>query len=174
MNEGLDTGDILLKTSCPIENTDTSAALHDKLLAIGGPTLSAALHQIKKHQLKPEKQNEAHSCYAPKITKAEAKIDWSMPATAIERKIRAFNPAPVCFFECDNHQVRVWHANILKEYTSARPGTILSCSKEGIQVATGENILLLQQLQLPGKKPLVISDLLNGYANWFSVGRVLN
>lgn len=174
MNEGLDTGDILLKSSCPIESDDTAASLHNKLLTLGSQALNTVLQQIKIHQLKPEIQNSAYSCYAPKITKIEAKIDWSMPATIIERKIRAFNPFPISFFELNNNQVRVWQSRVLAEASSAQPGTILSCSKEGIRVATGGEILLLEQLQLPGKKILPVVDVLNGYADWFSVGKVLH
>jgi methionyl-tRNA formyltransferase len=174
MNEGLDTGDILLKSSCSIENSDTTASLHTRLLALGGPALGTVLQQIKTHHLKPEKQNNTHSCYAPKITKIEAKINWSAPASVIERKVRAFNPFPISFFEVNDSPVRVWKVRALTEPTTAQPGTILSCSKEGIQVATGEKILLLQQLQLSGKKPMAVSDVLNGYSEWFSVGKVLH
>jgi len=173
MDEGLDTGDMLLKVSCAIENNDTAASLHDKLLALGCPALGAVLEQIKKHQLKPEKQNNTHSCYATKITKAEAKIDWSLPASVLERKVRAFNPFPIAFFELAGNAVRVWQAKSDAGITSALPGTILACGKEGIHVATGEKILVLQQLQLPGKKPLPTSDVLNGYSEWFSAGKIL-
>jgi len=174
MDEGLDTGDMLLKSVCTIASDETTASLHEKLLVLGGPALGEVLQQIANNKLKPEKQNNKESCYAPKITKAEAKIDWTLPAEILERKIRAFNPFPISFFEVNNNMVRVWKGKFLNESTTAKPGTILSSAKEGIKVATSEKILLLEQLQLPGKKSLPVSDVLNGYAEWFSAGTILH
>ena len=174
MDEGLDTGDMLLKCSCPIAHDETAASLHDKLLALGAPALGTVLAQIKSRQLTPEKQDNTHSSYASKISKTEAKINWSESAVVIARKIRAFNPFPISFFELDGEAVRIWQAQALTEASAATPGTILSCSKEGIRVASGEKILLLQQLQLSGKKPMSVAELLNGHADHFAIGKVLH
>jgi methionyl-tRNA formyltransferase len=174
MDEGLDTGDMLLKVSCSIKNDDTASLLHDRLITIGCSAISTVLQQLETRKLTPEKQNHTQSCYAAKITKAEAKIDWTLPANIIERKIRAFNPFPIAFFELDGNTIRVWEATIINENTSATPGTILSLSKEGIAVATQTKILLLKQLQLPGKKPLHANEILNGHADWFPIGKIIH
>jgi len=174
MDEGLDTGDCLLSIACSIEDTDTAATLHDKLSALGCSALNNVLQKINNHEAQPEKQDSTRACYAPKISKVEAKIDWALPAAILERRIRAFNPLPVAFFGMGNDLVRIWKAACLNENTSQPPGTILSLSKEGIRIATGEKILLLEELQLPGKKLMSVSNVLNGHAHYFSVGKILH
>lgn len=174
MDKGLDTGDMLLKHTCPIASDETAASLHDKLLTLGAPALGTVLAQIKNRQLSPEKQDDTLSCYAAKINKAEAKINWSESAVLIARKIRAFNPFPISFFELNTESVRIWQARALNDTSTASPGTVLSCSREGIRVACGEKILLLQQLQLSGKKSLSVAELLNGHADHFVIGKVLH
>ena len=146
MDEGLDTGSILLKKVCVLTPGETTASLQEKLVACGGPALGEVLQQIENNKLKPEKQNNEQSSYAKKISKAEAKMDWTLPAKVLEQKIRAFNPFPISFFEINHNIVRVWKAACMDENTSAKPGSILSISKAGIKVATGEKVLLLQQL----------------------------
>jgi methionyl-tRNA formyltransferase len=174
MDEGLDTGDSLLSISCAIEDIDTAATLHDKLSVLGCSALNEVLQQINNHELQPKKQDNARASYAQKISKVEAKIDWTLPATVLEKKIRAFNPHPVAFFEIDSDPVRIWGAACLNENTSQLPGTILSLSKEGIRIATGNKILLLEKLQLPGKKLMSVGDVLNGHAHHFSAGKILH
>jgi len=174
MDSGLDTGDMLLVRRCDIDVHDTGGSLHDTLLALGCPALVEVLQRIVTGTVQRVRQNDTHSNYASKISKAEAQLDWKQPAAILERKVRAFNPFPVAYFKHGEEAVRVWLSRVVTLKHAAAPGTILDANREGILVATGEQCLLLQQLQLPGKKVLPVADILNGHAHPFAVGRVLS
>jgi methionyl-tRNA formyltransferase len=174
MDEGLDTGDMLLTTRCAITADETGSSLHDKLLVLGCPTLVTTLQQIAAGTPQRIKQDATQSNYAPKITKAESRLDWGLPADMLERKIRAFNPFPVAYFGTGENSTRIWQAKVVSQLSTAVPGTILHSGKEGILVATGKNQLLLQQLQLPGKKVMSAQDVLNGHASHFAAGNLLS
>ncbi|MDO6695600.1 methionyl-tRNA formyltransferase [Aliiglaciecola sp. 3_MG-2023] len=179
MDKGLDTGAMLLKKAIPIEITDTSASLYSKLAEIGPDALLECLDSIES--TKPEIQDDTLANYAQKLSKQEALIDWTMSAEQIERNVRAFNPWPVAYFELTpegNEQaiaIKLWEASIVDTGTtnSESPGKIISVSKKGIEVATGENNLLLTKLQIPGKKPMLVTDLINARKNWFVTGQSL-
>ena len=175
MNEGLDTGDMLYKVACPIEATETSASLYEKLAKIGPKALIEVLDQLETGKYLPEVQQDQFSCYAEKLSKEEAKLDWSLSAEQLERCIRAFNPWPISWLEItDNHQQRqvlkVYQATVLP-HQSAAAGTILQANKQGIQIATAQGVLNLTLLQPAGKKPMSAQDLLNGRSDWFVVGK---
>ncbi|WP_439134278.1 methionyl-tRNA formyltransferase [Pseudomaricurvus sp.] len=176
MDIGLDTGDMLIKTHCPIDTDDTGGSLHDKLLVQGGPALIEALTQIEQQTLKPEKQDDSLACYASKLTKEEAAIDWNQPAQVLYNQIRAFNPFPVAYFSQTNSnqgndRIRVWDCQICEGQGQA--GTVLQTDNQGIVVACGEGALSLKQLQLPGKKALAVRDILNGHSDRFATGTQL-
>jgi len=177
MDAGLDTGDMLIKTECPILPTDTAGDLHDRLASIGTPALLQALDQLQAGTATAEQQDNSLSCYAPKLVKEEALLDWRQSAKILERKVRAFNPFPVAFTQLQgtgpNDRIRVWCASAIDDGSSQTPGTILDVSAEGIQVQCGEGSLLLQQLQLPGKKSCSAEELLRGHAQLFSQGDLL-
>ena len=177
MDAGLDTGAMLIKTECPILPTDTAGDLHDRLASIGTPALLQALDQLQAGTATAEQQDDSLSCYAPKLVKEEALLDWRQSATVLARKVRAFNPFPVAFTQLQgtgpNDRIRVWRASVIDDGSSQTPGTILDVSAEGIQVQCGEGSLLLQQLQLPGKKPCSAEELLRGHAQLFSKGDLL-
>lgn len=177
MDAGLDTGDMLIKTECPILPTDTAGDLHDRLASIGTPALLQALDQLQAGTATAEQQDNSLSCYAPKLVKEEALLDWRQSAKILERKVRAFNPFPVAFTQLQgtgpNDRIRVWCASAIDDGSSQTPGTILDVSAEGIQVQCGEGSLLLQQLQLPGKKSCSAEELLRGHAQLFSKGDLL-
>lgn len=160
MAAGLDTGDMMYKTLCPIEAHDTSASLHDKLAAQGAEAIVAVLESDEKllHYLQTrEVQDEAQTVYAHKLSKAEAQIDWSQNAVQIDRNIRAFNPWPVAFIPLDEkNNLRVWGSLLSDEDASGQlPGTILSLNKQGVHVACGDQrAICLTSLQWPGGKPL--------------------
>ena len=170
MDEGLDTGDMLFKSECPILSTDTSAILHDRLAEIGAEALIKTLENIS--ELKPEKQNSALATYAHKISKEESIIDWTLTADEIERKIRAFNPWPVTTLRCQDEVVRVWQARVIQSNHHKKPGTILAISAQGIDVAAGTDVLQLQKIQFSGGRVLSVSDVLNA-KHHFVVGQVL-
>ena len=172
MDEGLDTGDMLLKMSIPIESSDTSASLYEKLADIGPQALLDTLAQLES--LNPEVQNNDDANYAQKLSKAEARIDWTLSAEQLARNVRAFNPWPVAFFELEAGPVKVWQATVVENGTSKPPGTILRADKNGISVATGQGELLISNLQLPGKKALSAADILNSRKDWFEPGTVLS
>ena len=173
MDVGLDTGDMLVKLSCPIEATDTSATLYDKLANLGPQGLLETLDQLATGIAKPEVQNEELVTYAEKLSKEEARIDWSLSATQLERCIRAFNPWPMSWLEIDGQPLKVWQASVINQPTNAVPGTIIETNKQGIQVATGEGILNLESLQPAGKKAMTAQDLLNSRSEWFKPGALL-
>ncbi|MDU6926946.1 methionyl-tRNA formyltransferase [Franconibacter helveticus] len=173
MDAGLDTGDMLYKLACPITAQDTSASLYDKLAQLGPQGLLATLDQLSEGSAQPEVQNESLVTYAEKLSKEEAKLDWSLSAAQLERCIRAFNPWPVSYFLMDEQPVKVWQASVIEAATAKKPGTIIEANKNGIQVATAEGILNLETLQPAGKKAMSAQDLLNSRREWFEPGTVL-
>lgn len=173
MDLGFDTGDIIHKIVCPIEATDTSASLYDKLAEFSPQGLLTTLQLLADGTVKREVQNEAQVTYAEKLSKEEARLDWSLSAAQLERCIRAFNPWPISYFTVDGQLVKVWHANVLVETADVEPGTIVHADKHGIQVATANGILNLIQLQPEGKKRMSAQDLLNSRRPWFTPGNQL-
>ena len=174
MDAGLDTGDMLLKAHCPISAEDTAASLHDKLAQIGPPALLTCLQQLADGVAVAEQQDDALSSYAPKITKEEALLDWSLPADSLDLKIRALNPFPVCYTTIGDERIRIWRA--LPEAThegAVQAGTICRSDRNGILVQTGRGQLRITELQLPGKKRLAAADVLNARAELFIPGTVL-
>ena len=173
MDVGLDTGDMLYKLACPITAEDTSATLYDKLAELGPKGLIDTLQQLADNRAQPEVQDEALVTYAEKLSKEEARLDWSLPAVQLERCIRAFNPWPMSWLEIDGQPVKVWQASVIVGQANAAPGTIIEASKQGIQVATVEGILNLESLQPAGKKAMSAQDLLNSRREWFTPGNSL-
>ena len=173
MEVGLDAGDMLYKLACPITAEDTSATLYDKLADLGPQGLIETLQQLADNTATSEVQDEAQVTYAEKLSKEEARIDWSLSAAQLERCIRAFNPWPMSWLMIDEQPVKVWKASVINGNTSAEPGTIIDASKNGIQVATGEGILNLESLQPAGKKAMSAQDLLNSRREWFIPGNRL-
>ena len=173
MDAGLDTGAMLVKLTCNIEPEDTSASLYNKLAELGPLGLLETLQQLATGSTQPETQDESLVTYAEKLSKEEARIDWSLSATQLERCIRAFNPWPMSWIEIDGQPLKIWSAAVINTSVTAKPGTILSVSKQGIQVATGEGILNLESLQPAGKKAMSAQDLLNSRREWFEPGTLL-
>jgi len=174
MDIGLDTGAMLHKVTCPIADDDTSASLYDKLAELGPQGLLATLAQISNNTVTPEVQDDEQANYAAKLSKEEANIDWTQSAIAIERQIRAFNPWPVSYTQIAEQNVKIRQASVSAETTDAQPGTVLAATKRGIQVATGDGVLTLLNLQLAGKKAMPVQDILNARKEWFTVGQLLN
>ncbi|MFB5747569.1 methionyl-tRNA formyltransferase [Cedecea sp. S5-13] len=173
MDIGLDTGDMLYKLSCPIEAEDTSGTLYDKLAGLGPQGLLDTLQQLADGTAKPEVQDEALVTYAEKLSKEEARINWNLSAAQLERCIRAFNPWPMSWLEIDGQPLKVWRASVISTQANSAPGTIVAASKQGIQVATADGILNLEELQPAGKKAMKAQDLLNSRREWFEPGTVL-
>lgn len=172
MDVGLDTGDMLYKLACPIEPQDTSATLYNKLAELGPAGMLATLELLSSGTARPEVQDEALVSYAEKLSKEEAKLDWSLSAVQLERCIRAFNPWPVSYFTIADQPVKVWKASV-QPHVDSKPGEIIQADKHGIQVSTAEGVLVLEDLQPAGKKAMKAQDLLNSRRDWFIPGNVL-
>lgn len=170
MDEGLDTGHMLLKVSCPINASDTGGGLHDRLAELGPDALLSALDEIARGNAHAEAQDDALATYAHKIHKDEAQIDWHQPADQIERRIRAFHPAPVCWTLVGDERLRIWSAAPTATSSELPPGSVVDANDTGIQIATGSNDLLLTEIQLPGKSRMPTSELLKSRAALFSRG----
>lgn len=174
MDVGLDTGAMIRKMSCPIAADETSASLYDKLAELGPQALVDTINAMAAGDTAAEAQDDALANYAEKLSKEEARIDWSMEAVAIERCIRAFNPWPISWFEVADQTVKVWQAEVITQDHCQRAGTLLKADKQGIDVATGKGVLRLLTLQPPGKKAMSVTDLLNSRRDWFEPGTQLN
>ncbi|PMM38735.1 methionyl-tRNA formyltransferase [Vibrio splendidus] len=180
MDIGLDTGDMLSIATLPIEATDTSASMYEKLAGLGPDALVDCLANIASGKAVAEKQDDELANYAKKLSKEEAKIDWNDSAEHIERCVRAFNPWPMSHFAIVDSSsdteisIKVWQTRVDEESTSAPAGTMIKADKTGIYVATGDKVLVLEQLQVPGKKAMSVQDILNSRASWFEVGTQLS
>ncbi|HHQ4756766.1 methionyl-tRNA formyltransferase [Aeromonas hydrophila] len=174
MDVGLDTGAMIRKVSCPIAADETSASLYDKLAGLGPQALVDTIDAMAAGDTAAEVQDDALANYAEKLSKEEARIDWSMDAVAIERCIRAFNPWPISWFEVAGQTVKVWQAEVVAQDHGQAAGTLLMADKQGIDIATGKGVLRLLTLQPPGKKAMSVSDLLNSRRDWFEPGTQLN
>jgi methionyl-tRNA formyltransferase len=162
MEEGLDTGPMLLMEGLPIEASDTTGTLHDKVAALGARMIVEALHKMAAGQLVATPQPEAGVTYAAKITKEEAKLDFTLPADVLARKIRAFNPFPGANGVVDGVAVKIWHADAVDG--NGAPGQVLQADASGIVVACGAGALRLTELQKPGGKRLAATEFLKGFA----------
>jgi methionyl-tRNA formyltransferase len=161
MDAGLDTGAMLLTQIVPIAADDTTARLHDKLAGLGAQLIVQALAQAGT--LTPTAQPAEGMTYAAKIDKAEAALDWQAPAALLERRIRAFQPAPGAGVSIAGTAIKIWQASV-QPHAQGSPGTVLAAGEQGIDVATAEGVLRLERLQKAGGKPLQASEFLRGFA----------
>ncbi|MDB5747035.1 MAG: methionyl-tRNA formyltransferase [Massilia sp.] len=161
MEEGLDTGPMMLIKRVAITDADTTGSLHDKLAALGAAMIVEALRRMEKNALPATPQPEAGVTYAAKISKDEAKLDFSLPAGALWRKVRAFNPFPGAQGSVNGTAIKIWQAEPVD--AAGAPGQVLAADAGGIVVACGEGALRLQQLQKPGGKRLAAAEFLKGF-----------
>lgn len=163
MNSILDAGSILLQKKCAISSTETSGSLHDKLAELASQCLPELLEKLLSEQhFTAVPQDEQQASYARKITKAEARIDWTQSAQNIDRMIRAFNPDPVCYTKLSGTTLRIWQAKVIDHELTSEPGSILSCNNTGIDIATGKGIIRILKLQPQGRRIMSTLDFLNG------------
>ena len=162
MDQGLDTGAMLLKKRCPITETDTAASLHDTLAQLGARSIVEALQMLHRGELLPTPQDNDFATYAGKLSKAEARIDWTQTANQIERMLRAYNTLPSAFSEINSTPIKIWRATVVNEI-SGLPGSIIQADKEQFLVACGRGGLRLEILQRPGGKALPFAAFLQGF-----------
>ena len=162
MEKGLDTGPVLLSQTIDIGPDDTGGQLHDRLAELGARVLSDALGLLRATiVLPPKPQATAGVTYAHKLDKAEARLDWVLPATVLANKVRAFNPWPVAEAQLLGERVRIHAACALDETHNTAPGRVLGAGREGIDVACGQGVLRLLSLQRDGGKPISAQDYRN-------------
>ncbi len=160
MDAGLDTGAMLLKRACPIEAADSAQDLHDRLAQMGAGALLEVLEGLGAG-IHGEAQDASQAVYAPKLQKSEAELDWSEGARQLVRQVHAFNPWPVAQTRFQGEPLRIWDAEAVDVPVTADPGQVLTESAAGIDVATGQGILRITRLQLPGGRPLSVREFLN-------------
>lgn len=159
METGLDTGPVLLERRTPIAVDETGGSLHDRLAALGADVLAEGLARAAAGETLPARpQPDAGATYAHKIDKAEARIDWNEPAVALARKVRAFDPWPVAEAEVQGERLRIWSAEALDDPAHAQPGTIVGNSRDTLDVATGDGVLRIRELQREGGRRVSARD----------------
>ena len=165
MDAGLDTGDKLLVQTLPINPQDTTESLHDALAALGARLIVQALQQAQTGALQGVAQAADGICYAHKIDKREAALDWTQPATTLARRVRAFNPFPVASSVLGGETIKFWRVQALPPHSrAAQPGEVIAVSAEGVDIATASGVLRATRLQKAGGKPLEAADFLHGFA----------
>lgn len=165
MDEGLDTGDMLLERRVPIGDTDSAAQLHDTLAIAGGEAIVQALQGLQAGGLIAQPQPAEGVTYAAKLDKAEAALDCTQPAALLARRVRAFNPVPGATLRLPglDGPVKVWRAQALEMSTEQAPGTLLGVTAEGIDIATGAGVLRLLELQKAGGKRQPVDVFVRGW-----------
>lgn len=171
MDAGLDTGNMLASTSCVIKQSTTAASLHDELALIGVPLLLDVLETLPEHLKAGLQQDDQLATYADKILKPEGQINWSEDAGLISRKIRAFNPFPVCHTFIGDDRVKIHLASVNHgAHQKAPAGSIVRSDSGGIIVACGSGQLCITRLQLPGGKALIAEQVLHAKSALFAPG----
>ncbi len=162
MDVGLDTGDMILKKEMPLTNETTAGELHDDMMIVGADVLKETIDLISKGEAKREKQNDDETCYAPIMGKTLGNIDWSKSARDIHNLIRGINPWPSAYTTYEGQTMKIWKTVVLDKSSTGVPGTILSVTKDGIEVSTKDNVLLVQEIQMSGKKRMLVSEYTKG------------
>ena len=165
MNEGLDTGDMLLKVEIPLDEKETGGSLHDKLAEAGARLCVETLDALKAGTVTPEKQGDSPTAYAKMLDKHMGKIDWKMSAKEIERLIRGLNPWPSAYTRWNENDkgMKIWEAEVAEGQTDKAAGTVVEVAKDGFFVQTGDGLLKITALQIPGKKRMDAGAFLRGY-----------
>ena len=164
MDEGLDTGDMLLKTEVEITPDETGESLHDKLAEAGAALCVKTLKELQAGTIRPEKQGESPTQYAKMLDKKMGNIDWNRPAAEIERLVRGLNSWPSAYTHWENKVLKIWKAAAVENPAGqAEPGTVVRVDKDCFSVQTGAGLLVVKEVQIPGKKRMAVDAFLRGY-----------
>jgi len=163
MDEGLDTGDILLSSKIEIMPDDTSGTLHDRLAQLGADLLIQSLDSFKTEKIHPVPQDHSQTTYAPLLKKNDGRLNWTMTARAMEALIRGVTPWPGAFTFHENKRLKIFKARPIFMDTSETPGTVIRGFPDELRVATGEGVLSIMEIQGSSGKRLLIKDFLRGY-----------
>ena len=164
MDEGLDTGDILLKEEIILDEKETGGSLYDKIAICGTKLCLKTLSMAERGELTPVKQGESPTDYARMLDKSMGNIDWSASAVSIERLIRGLDPWPSAYTDWNTKVMKIWQAEVQEGSTQAEPGTVVKVEKDGFTVQTGDGLLKVTELQIPGKKRMDAEAFLRGYS----------
>lgn len=162
MDVGLDTGDMLIKRTLAIGADETAGQLHDRMAPLGREAMDDTLRQLCAGTLKPEKQDEAATCYAAMMKKEDGLIDWSLPAQQIHNLVRGLDPWPAAYTSLGGETLKI--ARTAVEAGSADAGSVVGADEHGVRVACGEGVLRIGELQLPGKRKMQAADFLRGHS----------
>lgn len=171
MDVGLDTGDILLTDEVELTNTITAGELHDILMNSGGELLIKTINGIVNSKIEQIKQENHHSSYASMLDKKMAKINWQQSNVEIHNFIRGLNPWPMAYTHYEDKVMKIYKSTVINEVSEESVGSIIEVSKDGLKVATGSGVLLIEEIQFPGKKPLKVKDYIIG--NKIQIGLIL-
>jgi len=170
MDEGMDTGEILLQAEVPIGEEETAETLHDKLASLGAQLLMETLEKMKKGDLCPIPQDHSKATFAPPLKKEDGWIDWKKEAEKISRQVRAFNPWPGAFTEWSGHLLKIFLGEVRHGTPKGETGEVLWVGSDFIEVETGKGSFLIKEVQLEGKRRMGVRDFLSGHP--ISVGTV--
>lgn len=162
MDEGLDTGDMILTSEFDLDDNITAGELHDKMMEIGAETLKETLDLIEQGTAPRIPQNHDEFTYAPMMNKSLGNIDFSKSAKEIHNLVRGVNPWPSAYTSYNGDTMKVWKTKVLDEKSNGTCGKILKVDKEGIRVSTNDNVLLIEEIQMPGKKRVLVSEYIKG------------
>ena len=162
MDEGLDTGDMILTEEFDLDDEITAGELHDKMKDRGADVLIETLKQIEKGTAPRIPQNHEEFTYAPMMNKALGEINWSKSAREIHNLVRGVNPWPSAYTTYEGSTMKVWKTEVLNETSDKESGTILKVDKDGIRVSTKDNVVLVKEIQMPGKKRVLVSEYIKG------------
>jgi methionyl-tRNA formyltransferase len=172
MDEGMDTGDMLLKAEFPIGGEETNETLRDQLALLGAQLLTKTLKEMKAGNLRPAPQDQSKATYAPPLKKEDGRIDWNKEAKEIDRRVRALNPWPGTFTRWNGRLLKIFGGTVREGVSRVKAGTVSWVGSDFIEVETGKDSFLIKEVQLEGKKRMSVREFLAG--NPISAGTIFS
>jgi methionyl-tRNA formyltransferase len=163
MDEGMDTGDILLQTEVSIGDQETCEDLHDRLAPLGSQLLSQTIEKMKAGEMQAVPQDHSKATYAPPLKKEDGHIDWKKEAREINRQVRAFNPWPGAFTKWGDRLLKIYGGEVRERTRERKAGTVVWVGSDFIEVAAGKDSYLIKDVQLEGRKKMAIREFLSGH-----------